>query len=92
MHSDHTIGYPDLLLTPWVMGRDEPLEVYGPKGLKKLTQNIMKAYQDDIQYRLDGLEPANDDGWQVNYHEITNGLIYKDENIQVVMGTGLFPQ
>jgi len=21
MHSDHTIGYPDLIYTPWVMGR-----------------------------------------------------------------------
>ena len=24
LHSDHTAGYPDLILTPWVMGRDEP--------------------------------------------------------------------
>jgi len=22
LHSDHTIGYPDLILTPWVKGRD----------------------------------------------------------------------
>ena len=33
LHSDHTTGYPDLILTPWVMGRDEPLEVYGPEGI-----------------------------------------------------------
>ena len=32
LHSDHTVGYPDLIFTPWVMGRKEPLEVYGPKG------------------------------------------------------------
>ncbi|MBN2237691.1 MAG: MBL fold metallo-hydrolase, partial [Bacteroidales bacterium] len=31
LHSDHTIGYADLILTPWVMGRNEPLEVYGPE-------------------------------------------------------------
>ena len=24
LHSDHTAGYPDLILTPWVMGRDAP--------------------------------------------------------------------
>src|SRR4029077_15528705 len=29
LHSDHTLGFPDLILTPWVMGRKEPLEVYG---------------------------------------------------------------
>lgn len=83
LHSDHTIGYPDLILTPWVMGRDQPLELYGPEGTLKLTQDILKAYQDDIQYRLNGLEPANDQGWRVNVHEIREGLIYTDDNIQV---------
>ena len=34
LHSDQTVGFPDLLLTPWVMGRNEPLEVYGPEGKK----------------------------------------------------------
>jgi ribonuclease Z len=83
LHSDHTIGYPDLVLTPWVMGRDEPLEVYGPEGTKKLTDHILQAYHDDIQYRLYGLEPANNQGWRVNTHEIHEGLIYEDQNIQV---------
>src|SRR5262252_9702621 len=32
LHSDHTTGLPDLLLTPWVLGRKDPLEVFGPKG------------------------------------------------------------
>lgn len=34
LHSDHTLGYADLIFTPWIMNREEPLEVYGPKGLK----------------------------------------------------------
>ena len=25
LHSDHTVGYPDLIFTPWVMGRKVPL-------------------------------------------------------------------
>ena len=33
LHSDHTIGLPDLVLTPWIMGPDVPLKVYGPPGL-----------------------------------------------------------
>ncbi len=32
LHSDHTVGYPDLIFTPWTVGRRVPLEVYGPKG------------------------------------------------------------
>jgi ribonuclease Z len=83
LHSDHTIGYADLILTPWVMGRNQPLEVYGPEGTKKLTHHILKAYQEDIQYRLYGLEPVNSQGWRVTVHEITKGEIYSDEKIQV---------
>ena len=83
MHSDHTVGYPDLILTPWVMGRNKPLEVYGPDGIKEMTKNILKAYNDDIKYRLYGLEPANNQGWRVNAHEITEGLVYEDEKVKV---------
>lgn len=84
MHSDHTVGFPDLLLTPWVLGRDEPLEVFGPTGIKVMTDHILKAYQQDIDYRLNGLQPANDQGWRVNSHEIkAEGLVYKDENVEV---------
>ena len=30
LHSDHTAGLPDLILTPWVLERSRPLAVYGP--------------------------------------------------------------
>jgi ribonuclease Z len=84
LHSDHTTGYPDLILTPWVMGRDEPLEVYGPEGLNKMTENILKAYEEDIRYRLYGSEPANNQGWRVNSHEFMDeGVIYHDNNVKV---------
>jgi len=83
LHSDHTTGYPDLILTPWVMGRDEPLEVFGPEGIKEMTEHILKAYQEDIKYRLYGLEPANNQGWRVVAHEIKEGIIYKDEHVKV---------
>ncbi len=83
LHSDHTTGYPDLILTPWVMGRDEPLEVYGPDGIKEMTEHILEAYREDIAYRLYGTEPANDSGWRVNCYEILEeGLFYQDEHIK----------
>jgi ribonuclease BN (tRNA processing enzyme) len=83
LHSDHTTGYPDLILTPWVLGREVPLEVYGPEGLKSMTDHIMRAYSDDIKMRLYGQEPANDRGWRVVAHEIGEGVIYKDDNVTV---------
>jgi len=83
LHSDHTVGYPDLIFTPWVMGRDEPLQVYGPEGIIEMTDNILKAYQEDIKYRLYGLQPANNQGWRVYAHEIKQGKFYQDENVTV---------
>lgn len=84
LHSDHTAGYPDLILTPWVMGRDEPMEVYGPVGIGSMTEHILTAYQEDIRYRVYGDEPTNDLGWRVNWHEFDQeGVIYRDSNIVV---------
>jgi ribonuclease BN (tRNA processing enzyme) len=83
LHSDHTVGYPDVIFTPWVLGRDEPLSVYGPPGIRAMTDLILKAYEEDIRIRLDGLEPANAVGWLVNAHEIEPGVIYTDANVTV---------
>lgn len=83
LHSDHTVGLPDLILTPWVMGRDEPLEIYGPEGIRNMTRHILQAYDDDIKFRLYGLEPANNQGWRVHAHEFTEGVVYTDKNVKV---------
>lgn len=84
LHSDHTTGYPDLILTPWVMGRNEPLEVYGPEGITAMTNHILEAYREDIAYRIYGDEPINNQGWKVNSYEILKeGIIFKDENVSV---------
>ncbi|WP_105617767.1 MBL fold metallo-hydrolase [Vallitalea okinawensis] len=83
LHSDHSVGYPDLIFTPWVLDRDEPLKVFGPKGLRSMTDHILAAYQQDIDERLNGLEPANNRGCEVEVNEITPGIIYQDENVKV---------
>jgi ribonuclease Z len=77
------LGYPDLILTPWVIGRDEPLEVWGPDGIIEMTKHILAAYREDIRYRSYGQEPANDQGWRVNAHELEEGVVYTDDNVKV---------
>lgn len=83
LHSDHTVGLPDLLLTPWVLERDRPLELFGPEGTRSMAAHILKAYDADIKYRLYGLEPANNQGWRVNTHEISEGVVFEDDNVTV---------
>jgi ribonuclease BN (tRNA processing enzyme) len=83
LHADHTVGYPDLILTPWIMGRLKPLEVYGPKGTKAMTAHVLKAWKVDIENRVNGLERATPAGGGAIAHEIEPGLIYKDQNVEV---------
>src|SRR5919198_1497688 len=82
LHSDHTVGYPDLIFTPWTVGRRVPLEVYGPKGLKAMTEHILEAYRIDIETRTnpDGNQRGFPEGHNVNVHEIGPGVIYRDAN------------
>ncbi len=83
LHSDHTAGLSDLILTPWVLEREKPLQLYGPMGMQKMTDHILAAYQEDIQFRLHGFEKANPTGYKVDVTEITDGLIYEDDQVKV---------
>ena len=83
LHSDHTLGYPDLIFSPWVLGRTDHLAAYGPKGLADMTKNILAAWKKDIEVRTQGLEHANPTGYLVDVHEIQPGVVYKDENVTV---------
>ena len=86
LHSDHTVGYPDLILTPWVVGRKMPLEVYGPAGIKAMTEHVLAAYQADFDTRMKDrplYARAIPEARAVNAHEIKPGVVYKDANVTV---------
>jgi len=85
LHSDHTVGLPDLLLSPWTLGRRVPLEVYGPAGTSAMAQHLLEAYRVDIETRknADGNQRDFPKGASVNAHDIRTGIIYKDANITV---------
>jgi ribonuclease BN (tRNA processing enzyme) len=84
LHSDHTVGLPDLIFTPAVTGRTEPLELFGPPGLRAMTSHIMKAYAEDMQIRLHGLEPAVAKAYIVHAHDAKPGEIYHDDAVRVI--------
>jgi ribonuclease BN (tRNA processing enzyme) len=78
LHSDHTLGLPDLIFSPWVVGRHEPLEIYGPKGTREMIDHIEAAWRQDIAIRIHGLEHANSTGYKAIVHEVEPGSIYRD--------------
>ena len=83
LHSDHTVGLPDLIFSTWTMGRQKSLEIYGPKGTEAMVFHILKAYEVDIDIRTRGMEEINQVYLTVNAHEISSGIIYKDINVTV---------
>jgi len=83
IHSDHSAGLSDLILTPWVLGRDESLKIFGPKGTKDMVYYVTKAYELDIQYRINGSQPSNSEGYKSIVKEIKEGLIFRNEDLSV---------
>src|ERR1051326_1092413 len=80
LHSDHTAGLPDLILTPWVMGRKQ-LDIYGPEGTEEMTSHVLAAWHRDIEIRTRGGEgrpPLN-----VRSHDVKPGVVYKDDKVTV---------
>lgn len=83
LHSDHTLGYPDLILTTWVTGRAKPLHAYGPHGLTHMTNAIIDAWRDDIDIRTNGLEHATPNGYAVDVHEVSPGIVFDSGGVKI---------
>jgi ribonuclease BN (tRNA processing enzyme) len=85
LHSDHTAGYADLILTPAVVGRHARLRAFGPVGLEAMTAHLRAAYAGDLEIR----RASGDDlrGYEVEVAESPPpaGLVelYRDENVTV---------
>lgn len=86
LHSDHTVGIPDVWLTGWLPtpfgGRSSPLEVWGPAGTVDMMSDLRKAYRWDIHVRGEGegLPPA---GLEVVAHDISEGVLYERQGLKV---------
>lgn len=83
LHTDHTLGYPDLIFTSWVMGRRRPLQAYGPPGLQAMTDHLVQAYAEDIRIRTEGLEHETPGGWKVDVHETKGGVVYDSGGVKI---------
>jgi ribonuclease BN (tRNA processing enzyme) len=80
LHADHTMGYADLIITPWIAGRNSPLQVYGPRGLKDMTEHVLAAYRVDLDNRM---QERGQKSRMVEAHEISPGVVYRDAKVTV---------
>ncbi len=83
LHSDHTVGLPDLIHTGRIDGRTAPLEVYGPPGTSAMVGHLTAAFAADIDSRERGLEPPKGDWWRARGHDIGPGVVHRDSAVVV---------
>lgn len=73
LHGDHCFGLPGLIASFRLLGRETPLHVYGPKGIKKMLETIFTITE---THR----------GFEVVYHELDKDYsekIYEDNRVEV---------
>lgn len=83
LHSDHTVGLPDLMFSPWVLERSDPLVVHGPPGVANMVEHLMQAYAEDIELRLHGGEPSNKTGHRAIAEEIVPGVVHRGDGMTI---------
>ncbi|HEX6630454.1 MAG TPA: MBL fold metallo-hydrolase [Gemmatimonadaceae bacterium] len=86
LHSDHTLGYAELIFTSWTLegAPRRPLDVYGPEGLQRMTDHLLAAYTEDVAVRTgpEG-ELAGSPPPVVRVHEVGPGVVYRDSLVTV---------
>ncbi len=73
LHGDHCFGLPGLIASFRLLGRDSPLHVYGPKGIKEMMETIFRLTE---THR----------GFEVIYHDLQSKIsekIYEDNRVEV---------
>lgn len=87
LHSDHTVGIPDLWLTgfaPLPYGhRNAPFAVYGPKGTVEMMSYLEKAYQADIDNRREFIPNFSPEQVAISAKDIEEGVVYDQNGVRV---------
>ena len=82
LHSDHTVGIPDVWLTSWVFGRAKALEVLGPAGTAEMSGHLAQAYEWDVAMR------SRDEGFPLEgarlaAMNVQPGVVYERDGLRV---------
>jgi len=86
LHSDHTVGLPDVMLMGWLPPafgrRTVPLALYGPEMSSELARGIEAAWARDIEIRAEDedLDPA---AAKFQVTEIEPGLVYDKDGLRI---------
>ncbi len=83
LHSDHILGYPDLIFTPAVTGRESALNVWGPPGTQAMNDALLAAFAEDVEVRINGGEPAIPEAYEVKVTEVVEQDVIQPAGLTV---------
>jgi ribonuclease Z len=52
-HSDHIADLGQVINRSWIFGRKQPVEVYGPEGIRQVVDGFEQVYALDADYRVE---------------------------------------
>jgi len=70
MHGDHVLGLPGLLQTMSLLGRDKPLQIYGPQGIAEFIDAIKRTVKFALKF-------------PVEVYEVEEGLIVEEKEYEI---------
>ncbi|MFS4436904.1 MBL fold metallo-hydrolase [Paracoccaceae bacterium GXU_MW_L88] len=88
-HSDHVSGLADVFMTgyitvPYIGGRTEPFQLYGPIGTQQIADGLLMTHQWDIETRiLDSNVPEA--ATQIEAHEAEEGVVFDQNGVKVTV-------
>ncbi len=88
LHSDHTVGIPDLWLTGWLSShfgnRQRPFKAIGPVGTEKLMRHLEAAYAKDIEIRIEDEKLAREHA-SIEVEEFAeDGIVYQAGDLCII--------
>ena len=83
LHSDHILGFSDILMTGWVYHRQKPLNIFGPPGTINFVDSTIKSFEEDIKVRSLPPESLNVENLKSNIEIIYDGFTYKKNGLTI---------
>ena len=60
MHGDHVLGLPGLLQTMSLLGRDKPIQIFGPKGTVNFIEALILTVEFSLCFPIEACEVENE--------------------------------
>lgn len=83
LHSDHILGFSDILMTGWVYHRQKPLNIFGPPGTINFVDSTIKSFEEDIKVRSLPPESLNVENLKSNIEIIYDDFTYKKNGLTI---------